>query len=169
MKVTPERYAVAVRDGTRLFLFMEVTRKKAGDFYANLPRPHDPSIKVHASYHASGKFHVKTHGLPPIMDQYRQRPDSNFAGTKNLMDQKITPAIVRSIGQACEPEEWSAVFELSVADLGDGIARNTHVTADLVAAGAEPSLVPNARIMQQRQFRASSPFLVLTLYEMPRI
>jgi hypothetical protein len=64
------------------------------------------------------------------MHDDRQRPDLSFAGSKNLVDQKITPGIVRSIGKVCEPEEWSAVFELSVADLGDGNARNTHVTAD---------------------------------------
>jgi hypothetical protein len=166
--VTSETYAVAVRDGADLLLFMEITRKEAGDFYSDLPRPHDPSIKAHSSYHASGEFHVRTHGLPQIMHDDRQRPDPNFAGSQYLMDQKITPAIVRSIGKACEPEEWSAVFELSVADLGDGNARNTHVTADLVAAGAEPSLVPNARVIRQERFRQSSPFLVLTLYEMPQ-
>jgi hypothetical protein len=137
MKIGSETYAVVVRDGTDLFLFMGITRGPAGDFYANLPRPHDPSIKAHASHHASGKFHVRTHGLKQIMPQDRQRPDRRFSGTSNLLDQKITAMLVRSIDQACNPAEWSEVFELPVSDLGDGDTHNTHLTADITGAGID--------------------------------
>jgi hypothetical protein len=167
--VNAERYAVAVRDGKRLFLFMWVERSKVGDVYSFLPRPHEPSINAHSSHHASGEFHVKTHGLPQIMHQRRQKPDQNFAGANNLLDQKITQTGVRAIGQDCELAEWSDVFEIASSDLGDGSAHNTHVTADIIADGSKPELVPNARVIRQARYRHSSPFLVFTLYAMPLV
>ncbi len=61
-----KRYAIAVRDGVHLFLFMCVKwteRLNAGEFFAFLPRPHDTSINAaHASYHADGGYHVKKAG-----------------------------------------------------------------------------------------------------------
>ena len=161
-----EKYAVAVRDGHHLFLFMWVRRSAAGDFYTFLPRPNDASVNAHSSHHASGEFHVKTHGLPQIMHRRGQRPDRDFAGAENLLDQKITQTTARAIGQDCEPAEWSGVFEIPVSDLGDGNAHNTHITADIIADGSKPELVPNARVIRQARYRHSSPFLVLTLYEM---
>jgi hypothetical protein len=169
VKVSVEKYAVAVRDAACLFLFLWVKRSEAGDFYAFLPRPHDTSINAHASYHTDGRFHVKSHdmsGRNKIMAQLKQKPDQNFVGTEHLLDQRIDQAGSRAIGEECDPNEWCEVFEIPVSELGNG-TYNTHVSADLVSHGNGPNLVPNARVIRQRKCRHSPPFVVLTLYEMP--
>ena len=169
MKVNVEKYAVAIRDGACLFLFLWVKRSEAGDFYAFLPRPHDTSINAHASYHADGRFHIKSHdmsGRNKIMLRLKQRPDQNFAGTEHLLDQRIDQAGPRAIGEECDPSAWSDVFEIPVSELGTS-AHNTHVSADLISHGYSPNFVPNARVIRQREYRDSFPFIVLTLYEVP--
>jgi hypothetical protein len=167
--VPVEKYAAAVRDRGTLFLFLWIKRSESGDFYVILPRPDDTSIDAHASYHADGQYHVKSHGTPKIMHRRRQKPDDHFTGTECLLEQKLTQTGPRSIGQVCQQMDWSAVFEIPASDLGDGNAHNTHLSADLIASGAVPSLVPNARVIRQVQYRVSCPFLILTLYEMPHL
>ena len=164
-----EKYAAAVRDRATLFLFMWIKRSESGDFYVFLPRPDDTSIDAHASYHADGQYHVKSHGTPKIMHRRKQKPADQFTGTEYLLDQKLTQTGPRSIGQVCLEEDWSGVFEIPGSDLGDGPSHNTHLSADLIASGAVPSLVPNARVIRQVQYRAYCPFLILTLYEMPHL
>ena len=137
MKVRVEKkYAVAVRDGAYLFLFLWVKRSEAGDFYAFLPRPHDTSINAHASYHANGMYHIKSHdmsGRNKIMQQLRLKPDQNFTGTKHLLEQTITLANIRAIGQECDPNKFSEVFEIPVSELET--RTYIRVTADLISPG----------------------------------
>ena len=99
------------------------------------------------------------------MRQLKQKPDQNFAGTENLVEQTITLANVRSIGDDCDPNEFSEVFEIDASQLETQTF--IRVTANLVSHGHGSNLVPNARIVRQSKFRNASPFLVLTLYEMP--
>jgi hypothetical protein len=161
-----EKYAFAVRDGANLFLFLWVKRSAAGDFYVFLPRPHNPKINAHASYHVDGRYHVKSHGHNKIMDRQKQKPDQTFAGTEHLLDQRIDQASPRSIGKLCDQSEWSGVFEILTSEIRPG-THYTHVSADLISRGYQPNFVPNAKIVRQCEFRNSTPFIVLTLYEMP--
>jgi hypothetical protein len=100
-----------------------------------------------------------------IMHQLKQKPDQNFAGTEHLLEQTITQANVRAIGQECDPNEFSEVFEITVSELET--RTYIRVTADLVSLGHGPNFVPDARVIRQRDYRDSFPFIVLTLYEMP--
>jgi len=166
-----KKYAVAVRDGPGLLLFLWVKRSEVGDFYAFLPRPHDTNINhAHASYHVDGRYHIKSHnmsGRNKIMYQQRQKPDHSFVGTGHLLEQTITLANVRSIGHECDPNEFSEVFEISVLELET--RTYTRVTSDVVSPGHGPNLVPGARVIRQKEYRDSFPFVVLTLYEMPPV
>jgi len=167
-----KRYAIAVRDEADLFLFMWVKWEEssnAGEFFAFLPRPHDTSINAHASYHADGGYHIKSHHMSNrnrIMRQLKQRPDQNFVGTAHLLDQRIDQNGPRAIGQKCDLGFFSEVFEIPLAELRT-TELNTHVSADLVSYGHGPNLVPNARVIRQKEYRDVFPFLVFTLYEMP--
>ena len=169
MTATIEKYAVAVRHDDGLFLFLWVKCSEDGDFYGFLPRPHDPSINAHASYHADGQFHVKSHNMAArnrIMAQTRQRPDQDFVGAENLLDQTIRQGTSREIGLRCDPHEWSEVFEFHVSAIRS-VPHYTRVSIDVVSTGCSPNFVPNARIVSQRKFRTVVPFVVATLYEMP--
>ncbi len=163
-----KKYAVAVRDGTDLLLFLWVKHAVTGDFYAFLPHPHDTSITAHASYHANGRYHIKSHrifGRNKIMYRQKQKPDQNFAGTEHLLEQTITLTNVRSIGQECDPSHFLEVFEIPVHELET--KTYIRVTSDVVSPGYSPNLVPGVRVIRQIEYRYSFPCIVLTLYEMP--
>ena len=171
MKASVERkYAVAVRDGTSLLLFLWVKRSKTGELFAFLPRPHDTSINAHASYHTDGRYHFKSHDMSShnkIMSQVKQKPDENFEGTEHLLEQTITLPNVRSIGHECDPNKFSEVFEISVSELET--RTYVRVTSDVVSPGHGPNLVPGARVIRHKEYRDSFPFIVLTLYETPQL
>ncbi|MBI2802981.1 MAG: hypothetical protein HYX63_22395 [Gammaproteobacteria bacterium] len=170
MKVSvDEKYAVAVRDGARLLLFLWIKRAATGDLYAFLPRPHCTSINAHASYLVDGKYHIKSHnmsGRNKIMYQQRQKTDQHFVGAENLLEQTITLSNARSIGHECNPTEFSEVFEISVPELET--TTYVRVTSDVVSPGHSPNLVPGVRVIRQKEYRHSFPRIVLTLYEMPQ-
>ena len=173
--VQPERkYAIAVRDGSNLFLFLHVRRSPGGEYFAVLARP-DRSINAHASYHADGRFHVKTHNMDSrnkIMCCRKQKPDGNFRGAENLLDQSINQAGPRAIGLECDSNKFDAVFEIPLADLGTRTAStrvtvDTHVSIDLVSDSYLPHLVPDARVICQAEYRDFFPYILITLYAMP--
>jgi hypothetical protein len=162
------RYAIAVRDEGNLFVFMWIKRSMIGDVYAFMPRPHDPSINAHVSYHADGRYHFKSHnmdGRNKIMCQQKQKPDQDFIGAEHVLEQTITLSNVRSIGMRYNPSEFSDVFAISANELET--KTYVRVTSDLVSPGHGPNLVPGARVIQQRECRSYFPYIVFTLYEMP--
>src|SRR5262249_45350674 len=55
------RYAVAVRDGSDLWLTLWLKRSKKGEFFIMVPRQ-DPGWDVHTSYHLDGTMHMKSFG-----------------------------------------------------------------------------------------------------------
>ena len=172
MKVSGEKtYALAVRDGGCLFVFLwvkrSVKRSGASEFFAFLPRPHDPCIDAHASYHVDGRFHWKTHeqyGAPKFNCTLKQKPDQNFRGTRHLLSHKIAPRDPRNIGKKCDPNEYSEVFEIPISELRTGKVI-TRVSADLVSPDHSPNLGPDIRVIRQREYQDAFPFIVLTLYE----
>src|SRR4051812_37873457 len=54
------RYAVAVRDGSDLWLVLWVRRSRKGEFFVMVPRS-DGKWDPHTSYHLDGTLHVKSH------------------------------------------------------------------------------------------------------------
>jgi hypothetical protein len=66
-------YAVAVRDGPDLFLFLSICRGASGDVYVNYPRD-DLDWKPHTSYRASGQHHQKS-SIHKGVQGRRQRPE----------------------------------------------------------------------------------------------
>ena len=168
MQVSGEkRYAIAVRDKGHLFVFMWVRYSQKGEFFVILPRPHDRRIAARASYHANGRYHIKTHeklGFPKIMPQRRQKPGQNFVGTEHLLAQKIAPWHARDIGVTCDPKKYTDVFEIPVADLREGQVI-TRTSVDVVSPGYNPNLGPNIRIIRQKTYQDGFPFIVFSLYE----
>jgi hypothetical protein len=103
-----------------------------------------------------------------IMPQKKQRPDQDFVGSENLLEQRIDQQGPRAIGQECDPSGFDEIFEIPVAELGTG-ELITHVSVDLVSQGHGPNLVPNARVIRQKEYRDVFPFIVITLYEFPTL
>jgi hypothetical protein len=165
------RYAIAVRDDDGLFVFMwvkhSVKHSEVSEFFVILPRPHDRRIAARASYHADGRYHIKTHerlGAPKIMTQHRQKPDQNFVGTAHLLAQKLAPWDARAVGMTCDPTTYADVFEIPTAELREGEVI-TRVSTDVVSPGYSPDLGPDIRIIRQKEYQDVFPCIVVTLYE----
>ena len=101
------------------------------------------------------------YGFKRFMRKLKQKPDQNFVGPEHLLEQKIDQG-PRAIGEKCDPNKFSEVFEIPVSELG---TREIiiHVSVDLVSHGYGPNVVPNARVIRQREYWDPFPFIVLTL------
>ena len=110
MKLPPpkpgeQRYAVAIRDGSALWLTLWVRCYAKGDVIVMLPRS-NRDWDVHTSYHRDGRFHTKTL-LPsrgyhdrPIGRAKRQTLTGYSKGSSTLQTSRATVKVLeRSVTQ----------------------------------------------------------------------
>ena len=154
-------------DGARR-LFGRISRSAKGDVYANWmvdepPRnPGVPLWKPHASYHASGQVHAKSHNRIGIQ-KMRQVPDSSFRGTEPIEATNADRALSRALPAVTEI--FDDVFELD-ASLISG-ARQA-ITVDLVEPGVAPvRLTGNDAVIAEKVFQDRVPWIVVSLVEPP--
>jgi hypothetical protein len=88
-------------------------RSPKGEFFVFLPRA-DGAWNPHASLHANGRFHQKSHGNS-IMPQQRQRPDS-IKGSETLG--AYSGYGPKTVGCVCDPRDFNGVFEAPPDVLG---------------------------------------------------
>ena len=160
--MSDRRYAVAVRDADKLLLILTIARVPQGDVYVNFPRDDPP----HASYHASGQHHQKSSGQKFFVYK-REKPDTSFHGTQQVVMIPIYLEGVRALDKACKIEEFSQVFEIPADKLGPTPAdHGTSLAVDLVEAGGPTfEAVPGGRIVDQRIFDDAVPHIYVTLWE----
>jgi len=60
-----QKYAVAIRDGSELWLTLWVRCSRKGEIFVMRPRP-DRDWDAHASYHLDGTFHHKSYGTVSV-------------------------------------------------------------------------------------------------------
>jgi hypothetical protein len=91
-KPAERMFAVAIRDGVDLFLWICLRRSKTGDIYYMLPTGRTGSDwerwDPQGSLHKDGRFHSKSYGQE-IFPQQRQKLDSNFKGTLQLVTRPL--------------------------------------------------------------------------------
>lgn len=167
-KVTPEtnqirRFAVAVRDGTDLFLYLTICRGKAGDVYVNFPRDFEPDWKPHSSYHATGQHHQKSFDHKALL-RHRQKPDTNFRGTENVVITGIASDEPRSFNSLCEEIKFQAVFEIPCGELSLEKYR-TFLSVDLAYPIGEPVITPGAKVLRQAVHQDAVPWIIVTLFD----
>jgi len=155
-------YAVAVRDGEELFLFLRIKRNRRGEVFVLIWRE-DKGWDPHASYHADGQTHQKSFDHPSIARQ-RQKPDAHFRGTENLVTMGIAADEPRLINDPCKPDQFSEVFEIPVAELRPEKYRS-YIAVDLVEPG-EPA-ISGARILRQTVFKDAVPHILVTFFLNP--
>jgi hypothetical protein len=146
------RYAVAVREGSDLWLALWVKRSKKGEFFVMLPRQ-DSGWDVHTSYHLDGTRHMKSFGHKTVPDKL-QPLTGTFRGTAHLgANMGYTP---KHVGAICNPADFSRVLEVAPGVLGP---RHGSVVVDLVEPGCEPIAWLN--VVQQETFRETVPWVVI--------
>ncbi len=87
MKLQPiageQKYAVAIRDGSELWLTLWVRCSRKGEIFIMYPRG-NRDWDAHASYHLDGTFHQKGFGSTLGTAQKRQPLTAAFKGSEHL-------------------------------------------------------------------------------------
>ena len=149
------RYAVAVREGSDLWLTLWVRRSRKGEFFVMVPRG-DREWDPHTSYHLDGTFHSKSHGRTFETQPKRQPLTGEFRGTEPLG--AYGGYGPKSVGATCDPAAFSGVVEVAPGVLGPV---HGTVVVDLVAPDCEPIDHPFTRIAAQQVFRDTLPGVVI--------
>jgi hypothetical protein len=128
MKLKPlppagQRYAVAIRDVSGLWLTLWVNCNRRGEIIILMPRG-ERDWDPHATYHRDGTFHQKSYDVP-VIRQKRQLLTAAFSGSEHL---GIYQGHSTSIGQVYNPGLFSGGVIVEPGILGS-------VGVDLVEPG----------------------------------
>ncbi|HYA72018.1 MAG TPA: hypothetical protein VEF36_02560 [Roseiarcus sp.] len=150
------RYAVAIREGSNLWLTLWVRRSRKGEFFVIVPRT-DRDWNPHASYHRDGTFHSKSYGHKFGSPRKRQPLTGTFRGTENLGGYMKHGA--KGVGAICDPNHFCGVVEVAPGVLGP---RHGNVTTDLVEPGCEPMPILST-VVQEKVFCDTVPWIVIRI------
>jgi len=159
-----EKYAVAIRDGTALWLTMWVRCSPKGEIFIMYPRAGREAADPHASYHLNGVLHQKSHGRA-MLRQQRQPLTAAFKESEHL---GIYGGHGKGTGAVCDPN----VFEgLVIVEPGIFSPRNGSVGIDLIAPGYEATWGPDIAdrfyfgdVVQRKVFpRGLRPSVAITI------
>ncbi len=125
-----QKYAVAIRDGSDVWLTLWVRCSPKGEIFIMMPRG-NRDWNPHASYHLDGTFHQKSHGsvrMPlkrqPLTTAFRESEHLGMYGGHGT----------KSIGAVCDPNVFDGVVIVEPGILGP---RDGSVGVDLVEPGYE--------------------------------
>jgi hypothetical protein len=162
-------FAVAVRDGDDLFLWIRLRRAAGTDIYYVIPtgREHDPEWKEwnpHGSWHKDGRLHHKSFNQKILPVGQRQEPNFEFKGTHNLITRGIASDEPRTFGVPCDPTKFSEIMEIS-ADILSPKHYETYTSIDVNEPGLQPILLGGREtILSQRIFDDTIPHITVTVY-----
>jgi hypothetical protein len=156
-------YAIAVRYGVELFLFLSVARSSQGDVYVNiLHNQHGDDWeywKPHASYHASGQHHQTSFGHKALVSS-RQPPDANFSDAQNIVTMPIRVDEPRRLNTPCQAADFHEVCEIQISELG----KDTLIAVDITEPNGKAIITPGAKIIRQTAFTDAVPWILVTLF-----
>src|SRR6266487_3861259 len=143
--IAEKMFAVAVRDGADLFLWLRIRRAASGIYYVFATgREEEPDWKKwnpHGSYHKNGQFHHKSFDQKMLPQEQHQKPDSNFQGTKQMVTRPISSDEPRLVGVICDPTKFDEVTE----------------------PGGQAIITPGGKILLQHAFADTIPWILVTV------
>jgi hypothetical protein len=148
------RYAVAVREGTDLWLVLWVKWDPVTGCYVMVPRG-DRKWNPHTSYHRSGAYHSKTFKWT-VLPQKRQPLSDQFRGTEHLGAHGGHGP--KSVGAVCDPALFTGIVEVPTGVLGP---RDGDIVIDLVEPGCEPISHPFIELVVKETFKETIPWIVI--------
>jgi hypothetical protein len=151
------RYAVAIREGSHLWLTLWVRRSPRGEFFVMIPSG-DRGWNPHASYHLDGTFHSKTFSDTKMGPPRKRQPLTGTFREAEHLGAYFGHA-PKAIGAICHPAAFSGIVEVPPGVLGP---RDGSVVVDLVEPGCEPLSWPFT-LAQQEMFRDFVPWLVIRI------
>lgn len=150
------RYAVAIEDGSELWLTLWVRRSRKGEFFVMQPRG-DSGGDPHTSYHLDGNFHMK--GYDHKHMTFRRQPLTGiFRGVVSLG--QYHGHSPRRVGAICDPRAFAGIVRIPIGVLGP---RDGGVLVDLVEPGLDASFTPWKNIVAQTTFADFEPNVVITV------
>ena len=162
-KCQKRMYAITVRNGKDIILFLSICRGTNGDVYVNFPRDKAPEMEPHSSFHASGQHHQKSFGYISMFRQ-RQKPDANFRGSANVVTTGIATDEPRDMQTPFQKDAFQEVFEIPIGDLR-AEKYLTMISVDITEAGGTPIITKGAKVILQHAYRDAIPWIQVTLYE----
>jgi hypothetical protein len=162
-------FAVAIRDGKDLFLWLRLRRAKLGDIYYAIPtgrsEPERKKWDPHGSHHRDGRTHHKSFDQKTFQQQ-RQKPDSDFHGTEQLITRPISSDEPRAFGVICDPSKFSEVMEVPISMISSK-KYETSIAVDLTEPNGEPIITPGGKILAWHSFTDSIPWISVTVFNWP--
>ena len=154
LKPGEHRYAVAVREGSDLFMTLFIRRDPKGDVYVMIPRRRG-SENPHASYHRDGTLHHKNYDRPMMPSDRQSLIDGGFKGCEHIcMFGEHAPKVV---GVTCDASKLTGIVEVPDEILSDG-----YFAVDLVEPGCENQVIDLCNPVHSRHvFKEAEPWLVI--------
>ncbi len=162
-------FAIAVRDATDLWLYLEMKRSHKSDVYIFWPYPHQE--EMHVSYHKDGRWYATSYSLTDYSHltggHRQQKPDVTLVGSERAL---TTPIHLRGVLASNKPcrrarsgEEYAGICEISADEISaERVKYTTSLAIDLAEPGAPPS-VPN--IIRRAVFADAVPHIHVTLWD----
>jgi hypothetical protein len=150
------RYAVAIREGSNLWLTLWVKRSPKGEFFVFVPRS-ERKWTPHASYHLDGTHHMKSYDGVVVRRQ-GQPLTGTFKGIENLCS---------FAGHATNLATCDSTLFDGVVEVGPGVLGVTGGTVciDLVESGCQAvTTLPAHKIVQLQTFTNVEPHVVITIH-----
>jgi hypothetical protein len=163
-------FAVAIRDGDDLFLWMRLRRASATDVYCMRAIEEEQWKKhkwnPHVSLHKCGQLHHKSYNRKFGAKQ-ASKPDDSFKDTINFDYAPIASGDARARGVICDHSEFSEVMAVPV-----GMLRlteyETYISVDLTEQDGPASVntAAEGKILAQSRFADAVPnFLVSVVFK----
>jgi hypothetical protein len=151
-------FAVAVRDGADLFLWIRIRRAASGIYYVFATGREEESEwknwNPHGSYHKNGRFHHKSFDQKPLPQEQHQKPDASFQGTKQMVTRPISSEEPRLVGVICDPTKFDEVMEVPVS----------MISPKKYEPGGQPIITPGGQILLQHAFDDAVPWILVTVF-----
>jgi|SRR5579863_6645519 len=150
-----QKYAVALCDGSDLWLTLWVRCSYKGEVFVMLPRG-DRDWDPHTSYHLDGTFHSKSYGRAISSQSAKRQPlTASFTGSEHFGS---FMGHGKTAGAVCDPTAFDGVVIVEPGLLGP---RHGSVTVDLVKPGYQPK--PDSDVQRQIFLRADRPSVVISV------
>lgn len=157
-------FAIAVRDATDLWLYLEMKRSHKSDVYVFWPYPQEKEL--HVSYHKDGHWYATSY-CHLTGGHLQQKPDATPVGSERVLTTPIYLRGVLALNKPCRRarsrQEYAGILEIRADEISaERVKYTTSLAIDLAEPGASPS-VPN--IIRRAVFADAVPHIHLTLWD----
>jgi hypothetical protein len=161
-------FAVAIRDGQDLFLWLRIRRSKRGEVFCMLPTGSEDKLKWnrHLSYHKNGNVHYKSLGKKRF-SLTGQKPDADIRGTTPPFAWDIRSDSLQDFGVICNPKEFCDVMEVPAALISPANPRDTFVSVQLTESDGQADIADGCQILRQQAFNDAIPVILVSVCANP--